>query len=373
MRDAFLATLSHELRTPLGAILGWAYILPAAGVKEAERHHGLEVIERNAPMQVQLIEDVLDMSRITAGKTRLNVQSVHPVHPESFIDAALERVNSQIEISVADTGIGIKPEFLPHVFFRSVPAGRRRPTRTTGGLGLGLSIVKHLVELHGGTVRVTSPGENGGATFTVRLPARIVRLHPDAGERAASDFSKIALSGIKVLVVDDQPNARDLMVRVLTECDAQVLAASSARERLVVVERERPDVLVSDIGMPDGDGYDLFRRVRALGPRGAGKRPPSPSPPLRDRKTRHKPCEPAFWFTSQSRSSPPSLSRRLPISSGDPVTPLTNDGPVEGAIAVRDSSFSNHARGAPATAAARRVGSAGFTRCSSNPASRERR
>jgi signal transduction histidine kinase/ActR/RegA family two-component response regulator/PAS domain-containing protein len=331
MRDEFLATLSHELRTPLGAILGWSHMLRLPGVKDAERHHGLEVIERNARMQAQLIEDLLDMSRISAGKMRLDIQ---PVHPVSFIEAAIEavrpaaeakairlskrldpatvpivgdpsrlqqvvwnllsnaikftpnhgrvlielqRVNSSVEITVEDTGIGIKPEFLPHVFDRFRQADSSA-TRTAGGLGLGLAIVKQLVELHGGTVGVSSPGENGGATFTVRLPWRAVYRDADAREspplsRERASLPRIDLSGITVLVVDDQEDARDLLARVLAGCDAQVLAASTIGEGLAIVERERPDVLVSDIGMPDGDGYDLLRRVRALGQARGGKTP----------------------------------------------------------------------------------------------------
>jgi len=333
-KDEFLASLSHELRTPLGAILGWSHILRARAMSEAELHHGLEVIERNARMQTQLIEDLLDMSRITSGKMRLDVQ---PVAPITFIEAAietvrpsaeakgikltqvldpaagpisgdpnrlqqvvwnllsnaikftgrngrvqvlLERVNSHIEITVADSGIGIKPEFLAHVFdrFRQEDAS---PTRTARGLGLGLAIVKHLVEQHGGTVRATSPGEGHGATFTINLPLTVVhrstddgeRLHPRGGRSVATDFKRLDLSGITVVVVDDHDDARDLIKRVLEECDAKVVTASGAAEALATVERERPDVLVSDIGMPEVDGYELLRMVRALGPAKGGGLP----------------------------------------------------------------------------------------------------
>jgi signal transduction histidine kinase/ActR/RegA family two-component response regulator len=334
VKDEFLATLSHELRTPLGAILGWSHMLRLPRITEAERHHGLEVIERNARMQTQLIEDLLDMSRITAGKMRLDIQAVLPVSViEAAIEAVrpaadakairlsplldpkagpiagdpnrlqqvvwnllsnaikftpkngrveilLERVSSHIEITVADTGIGIKPEFLPHVFdrFRQADAA---PTRTVRGLGLGLSIVKHLVELHGGVVRVASPGEGGGTTFIVHLPVMVVhrdtedgaRLHPKDAPSIASDFRRADLAGIKILVVDDQADGRDLIKRVLAECNGEVLTASTAGEALSVVERERPHVLVSDIGMPDVDGYELLRRVRALGLTRGGKIP----------------------------------------------------------------------------------------------------
>ena len=334
MKDEFLATLSHELRTPLSAILGWSHILRARTMSEEELRKGLEVIERNARMQTQLIDDLLDMSRITSGKMRLDVQSVQPI---AFIEAAvetvrpaaeakgitlselldpaagpitgdpnrlqqvvwnllsnaikftgrngrvevvLERVTSHIEITVADSGIGIKPEFLPHVFdrFRQENASA---TRTVGGLGLGLALVKHLVEQHGGTVRAASEGEDRGATFTIRLPLTVVhrpgngreRLHPRTPNSIASDFKRSDLSGIKVLVVDDQADARELIGRVLAECDAHVLTAGTADEALSAIEKERPDVLVSDIGMPEVDGYELLRRVRALGPSRGGRLP----------------------------------------------------------------------------------------------------
>jgi len=193
MKDEFLATVSHELRTPLNAILGWAHLLRTGTMSEAQVHQGLEVIERNARAQTQLIEDLLDMSRIISGKMRLDIQSVDPT---SFIEAAietvrpgaeakgivLERVNSHIEIAVADTGAGIRPEFLPHVFdrFRQEKASR---TRSATGLGLGLSIVKHLVELHGGSVHAISAGGGQGATFTVCLPLTVVQRDGDPGHR----------------------------------------------------------------------------------------------------------------------------------------------------------------------------------------------
>ena len=326
MKDEFLATLSHELRTPLSAILGWSHVLRRGAQSGDDLQKGLEAIERNARVQTKLIEDLLDMSRITSGKVRLDVQ---PVPPISFVEAAietmrpaaeakdiridkvldplagpisgdpsrlqqvvwnllsnaikftprngrvqivLERVNSHIEISVADTGVGIEAHFLEHVFDRFRQADHST-TRQYGGLGLGLSIVKHLVELHGGTVRAASGGPDRGATFVVDLPVAAVHRPDETGSPArpgthvplALEFKPLDLSGVRVLVVDDEPDSRTLLARVLTECNAEVATASSAASALSMIGRDRPDVLVSDIGMPGMDGYELMRRVRALG------------------------------------------------------------------------------------------------------------
>ena len=332
LKDEFLATLSHELRTPLSAILGWANVLRRRAMSAADLHNGLDIIERNARVQTKLIEDLLDMSRITSGKVRLDVQPVTPaavieaaletvvpaaeakaVHLEKLLDpragpvsgdpdrlqqvvwnllsnaikftpkdgkvrVLLQRVDSNVEIVVADSGIGIKPEFLASVFdrFRQADAST---TRRYGGLGLGLSIVKHLVELHGGTVQVASEGEGRGTSVSVRLPLAAIRRAPDvptfvkAAASLAQPFTPADLSGLKVLVLDDQGDARELMKRVLEDCGAKVLTAAAAGEALALVERERPDLLVSDIGMPDVDGFELLRRVRALGPERGGKIP----------------------------------------------------------------------------------------------------
>jgi len=333
MKDEFLATLSHELRTPLSAILGWSQVLRSRVPAPEDLQRGLETIERNARMQTQLIEDLLDMSRVTSGKLRLDVQ---PVMPSTFIEAALEtvrpsadakgvrlepvldsgagpvsgdparlqqvvwnllsnaikftpkggkvqvlleRVNSHLEISVADTGEGIAPEFLDHVFerFRQADAST---TRQYGGLGLGLAIVRSLTELHGGTIAARSAGRGKGSTFTVNLPLAVIRhtpggsrQHPRAPAPLPSDWGDVDLGGVKILVVDDQPDARELVARILTDCRALVVAASGAAEALELVQSWRPDVLVSDVGMPDMDGYMLLQKVRELPPDRGGRTP----------------------------------------------------------------------------------------------------
>lgn len=326
MKDEFLATLSHELRTPLSAILGWAQVLRRGSRDQADLQRGLETIERNARAQAQLIEDLLDMSRITSGKVLLHMQTVAaPI----IIDAALEtvrpaadaknirlekcyqrdaapisgdpgrlqqviwnllsnaikftprdgRVRVEVasdgdytEICVSDTGAGIEPEFIGHVFerFRQADAST---TRRHGGLGLGLAIVKHLVEQHGGTVHVESEGENRGARFTIRLPKAGPHTQPARVDRAtvnpppphSPDTVLSDLSGVNVLVVDDEPDARDLIKRILSDCSANVVTAGSASAALAAFRDIRPDVLVSDLGMPDVDGFELLARVRALG------------------------------------------------------------------------------------------------------------
>jgi CheY-like chemotaxis protein/two-component sensor histidine kinase len=334
-KDEFLATISHELRTPLNAILGWSQLLTdqsdAATIRE-----GLDVIRRNARVQAQLIEDLLDMSRIISGKLRLDVQGVDLVEVvdaaiESVRHAAeareirlskvldplagpvkgdparlqqvvwnllsnaikftpkggkiqvmLERVNSHVELTVSDTGTGIAPEFLPHVFerFRQADA---TTTRRHGGLGLGLSIVKSLVEMHGGGVRAKSPGPGQGATFIVNLPVPIAHhaqggAQPAGAHRAPGSSPSLAmdapdLKGLRVLVVDDEPDARDLVRRLLADCGAEVETAGSARDALAAFTRRPPDLLLSDIGMPEQDGYELIRRVRQLGRDQGGRVP----------------------------------------------------------------------------------------------------
>jgi PAS domain S-box-containing protein len=325
MKDEFLATLSHELRTPLSAILGWAQVLRRGTRGPDDLQRGLQTIERNARAQAQLIEDLLDMSRITSGKVLLDIQTVAPA---LFIDAAIETVRpaaeaknirlerdyeagigmisgdparlqqviwnllsnaikftprdglvriclraagAYVEVAVSDTGAGIAPEFITHVFER-FRQGDASTTRQHGGLGLGLSIVKHLIEQHGGTVRVASEGEQRGATFTVELPAatpQLIAARPDRARYSppsplTPDIVLRDLSNVTVLVVDDEPDARDLIKRILSDCGASVTTAANARDALGCFRAAPPDVLVTDLGMPDMDGFELLARVREL-------------------------------------------------------------------------------------------------------------
>ncbi|HUF92392.1 MAG TPA: ATP-binding protein, partial [Candidatus Limnocylindria bacterium] len=321
-KDEFLATLSHELRTPLNAVLGWARMLRRGQLEPGTQDRALAVIERNAQAQVQLIEDLLDVSRIITGKLRLDVRSVSlpgvveaamdsvrpaaeskgvhltydldpragPIAGDSdrlqqvvwnlvlnaikFTDGggrvqvSTKRAGAHVEIVVSDTGRGIAPEVLPHIFER-FRQGDSTTTRAHGGLGIGLALVRHLVELHGGTVHATSPGDNQGAAFTVRLPvmaqadtdADVRRRHPAAGGRL--DHLTF-LKDVKLLVVDDEPDTLELFAAMLAQQGAAVRTVSSAAAALRALADWTPDVLVSDIGMPDEDGYALIRRVRAL-------------------------------------------------------------------------------------------------------------
>jgi signal transduction histidine kinase/ActR/RegA family two-component response regulator len=331
MKDEFLATLSHELRTPLSSVLGWANILLSRCKEQSDSRTGLEAIVRNARAQAQLIEDLLDMNGIVSGKIRLDVQ---PIELSSIVEAALEstrpsadakaitvrktldtnvlvfgdrnriqqvvwnllsnavkftpkggkidvlleRVNSHVEITVHDSGIGISSDFLPHLFerFRQADAST---TRKYGGLGLGLSIVKQLVELHGGTVTAESAGTGTGSSFVVSLPLRAVRnssIPPHeltANSGATLRRSPVSLQGLKVLVVDDETDSRELVQSVLTEAGADAFTASSAEEGFDLLKSMRPDVIVSDIGMPDRDGYQFIRDVRGLGSAEGGRTP----------------------------------------------------------------------------------------------------
>jgi PAS domain S-box-containing protein len=323
-KDEFIATLSHELRTPLNAILGWATVLERSPDNPETVAKGVEIIKRNTHAQTQLVDDLLDMSRIIAGQMRPDFQAIMPM---PFIEAAvealrptaearelrleimldpragpingdpgrlqqvawnlvsnaikftpqggrvqvsLERVNSHIEINVADTGIGIEPEFLPHLFERYRQADSSM-TRKHRGLGLGLAIAKHIVERHGGRIEAKSPGSGQGSTFRVQLPLAVVhrngeagsRQHPASGGQGCADPA-VDLTGLSVLIVDDEPEACDFLVSVFQSCGAEVLAARSGEEALAIVREHQPSVIVSDIGMPEMDGYELLRRIRQL-------------------------------------------------------------------------------------------------------------
>jgi PAS domain S-box-containing protein len=328
-KDEFLATLSHELRTPLTSIVGWVYLLRAGKLEPAGVARALETIDRNAMLQAQLVSDILDMSRIMAARFRLNVRPVElaPVVAaaiDSLVPAAsakgirlqpvldpstgivsgdtdrlqqvvwnllsnaikftpqggrvqvrLTRAGDQAEITVEDTGPGIGPELLPHVFelFRQ---GDSSNTRAYGGLGLGLAVVRHLVELHGGTVQAASAGEGSGAAFTVRLPLarEDVGLVPAPPPTPASGpAAQPSLDGLRVLVADRGAEVREIVAGILSQAGAQVLTASSAKETLETLAREHPDVLVADLEMGDESGYALLAKVRALPPEAGGNIP----------------------------------------------------------------------------------------------------
>ncbi|MBD2082883.1 PAS domain S-box protein [Leptolyngbya sp. FACHB-17] len=337
LKDEFLTTLSHELKTPLNAILGWSTMLLTKTQDAATVNRALETIQRNARAQNQLIEDLLDVSRIITGKLRLNVrpvvmvsvieaaiESVRPaadaknIRIQSVLDPSagpvsgdpdrlqqvfwnllsnaikftpkngrvqirLERINSHVEVMVSDTGQGIRPDFLPYVFERLQQADGST-TRHHGGLGLGLAIVRQLVELHGGSVRAESAGEGQGAAFTVVLPIAIfrsapldeARVHPSVSDQAPP-ISAARLDGLTVLIVDDEADARELLAVLLQHCGATVLTVASAAEALAVITQspptQRPGLLVSDIGMPEEDGYTLIQQVRALSPAQGGTIP----------------------------------------------------------------------------------------------------
>lgn len=324
LKDEFLATISHELRNPLNAILGWSNMLRSGKLTEANAERAVETIHRNAKAQSQLIADLLDVSRIISGKLRLEVRmidlapiinaavdSIRPaaeaknIQLEVQLDPAADPISgdadrlqqivwnlltnaikftpkggriqvmtqaldAQVEITVKDSGAGISEEFLPFVFdrFRQADAST---TRVHGGLGLGLSIVRQLVELHGGTVRVSSEGENKGATFTIALPLRNLtpqdqpeKVLPTVASDRMSFDSMPSLDGLKILVVDDEEDTRELIREVLQECGSEVITARSAAEALLSISTNQPNILISDLGMPDEDGYSLISKVRSL-------------------------------------------------------------------------------------------------------------
>ena len=319
LKDEFLATLSHELRTPLNAILGWSQLILSGTMKKEDIHKGLETIERNARAQNKLIEDLLEMSSIISGKVRLDMQ---PLDVASLVDAAVESVmptaqakgivltknidsqagpisgdsnrlqqifwnllsnsikftprggkvdvtleqsGSLLEIRIDDSGLGISPEFMPFVFDR-FRQGDASLTRQYGGLGLGLAIVKQLVELHGGTVRAESAGTGEGSSFIVNLPLATAEGGLENRSYGQNSFLRRvpSFTGRKVLVIDDELDARELIKRILVRCNTGVITAANAEEGLEILRMERPDLIISDIGMPGKNGYQFMREVRKL-------------------------------------------------------------------------------------------------------------
>lgn len=325
LKDEFLATISHELRNPLNAIMGWAHMLRLGKLTDVNAERAVETIYRNAKSQAQLVADLLDVSRIISGKLRLDVRTVDLIYIinaaidsirpaaeakgirlQMMLDTAtgpiagdadrlqqivwnlltnavkftpkggriqvkVQRVDSHAEIVVSDSGVGISKEFLPYVFdrFRQADASS---TRIHGGLGLGLSIVRQLVDLHGGSVSVHSEGDGKGTTFTITLPfVGVVNnqneaeaFHPTQSEEVISLQGLPSLQGLKVLVVDDEADTRELIREVLKECGSEVITSNSAADALVALEEHKPDILISDLGMPDEDGYSLISKIRAL-------------------------------------------------------------------------------------------------------------
>ena len=330
LKDEFLATASHELRTPLTAVVGWSRMLRTGKLDAENSARALEAIERNATLQTKLIDDLLDVSRIITGKLTLDRRPIEIAHvvsdavntvrpaadakniaiETSFdaeagpvlgdanrlqqviwnllsnavkftpkngrIEVALQRVNSEVEISIGDSGEGISSDFLPYVFDR-FRQGDGKTTRLHSGLGLGLAIVRQLVELHGGTVNAHSDGPGRGAIFKLRLPVLSINSVPGS-KPVASDLTLTRarvteglklecpprLEGLRVLVVDDDCDTRQMLKAVLSECQADVITAPSAAEAIKEIQRRKPDVLVSDLGMPEQDGYELIKRVREM-------------------------------------------------------------------------------------------------------------
>ena len=322
-KDEFLAIVSHELRTPLNAIVGWASMLRSGSLDQGRATRAIEVIDRNAKAQAQLIEDILDVSRIVSGNLRLNPR---PVHLQQVIDAAVDSIrpsadlkqiqlemkidpkagpvsgdpdrlqqviwnllsnavkftpaagkidvrltgaNSHVEIIVSDTGQGIHPEFLPHVFDRFRQADGSK-TRRHGGLGLGLAIVRNLVELHGGSVKADSDGEGKGTVFTISLPCVGVRTQLSPRQQRLSVSSTPGegnpeLHGVRILAVEDDTDSREMLEMVLRSQGAEVISVSSVQDAFQILNRPewKPEVLVSDLGMPEEDGYDLIKKLRA--------------------------------------------------------------------------------------------------------------
>lgn len=323
IKDEFLTVLSHELRSPLNPILGWTQLLQTRRLDETKTIAALEIIERNVKTQCRLIDDLLDMARVLRGKLSLNAAPVNllgliksaidtvqtaaiaksiQINPVLWdigqvsgdnvrlqqivwnlltnavkftpsggrIDIRLEQIDNQAQITIIDTGKGISLDFLPHIFesFRQEDAS---VTRKHGGLGLGMAIVYQLVKAHGGTVTADSPGEGKGATFTVRLP--LLNVNSKENQSSPSPEQNLDLTGIRVLIIDDDPDSRELVLMVIAQAGAEAITVASATEFLNVLESFQPDVVVSDIGMQEVDGYTLLRQVRSLSPEQGGQVP----------------------------------------------------------------------------------------------------
>ena len=323
IKDEFLTVLSHELRSPLNPILGWAKLLQTRNFDPAKTAEALATIERNAKLQAKLIDDLLDIAKVLRGKLSIDTAPVnltfiiesaidtvraaavaksiliHPVLPKiglvsgdvarlqqvvwnllsnaikftpnyGQVDIRLEQIDNQAQITVSDAGKGINPDFLPYIFesFRQEDAST---TRKYGGLGLGLTIVRQLVEAHGGTIVADSPGKGLGATFTVQLP--LLNVEPENNQTGSLPQQIFDLTGIRVLAVDDELDTRELFTALLTQYGAEVLTVASAAEVLTSLKSFQPDVLVSDIGMPEVDGYTLIQQIRALPPEQGGQLP----------------------------------------------------------------------------------------------------
>ncbi len=315
MKEEFLATVSHELRNPLNAIVGWVHLLRSGNLDLAKSSKALETIERNVHLQTALIDDILDLSRIIQGKINLTFRTVKmgavveaalaAVRPtadakgvaleyemaaatdeitgdadrlqqivwnllsnaikftprDGLVVVRVEQHGPELKLTVRDTGQGIPQDFLPHVFDRFSQADSGS-TRAHGGLGLGLAIVRHLVELHAGRVEATSPGLGQGATFAVRLPMKDCRAASAGNDQGKAAAVPLKLEGVSILVVDDEPDSRDVLAELLREYGAHTRTAASAEEALLEIARATPHILLSDIGMPSVDGYELLRRVR---------------------------------------------------------------------------------------------------------------
>jgi CheY-like chemotaxis protein/two-component sensor histidine kinase len=317
VKEEFLAIVSHELRNPLNSMLGWAQLLRKRRFEDPTVSRAIEIIERNAKLQRKLIEDLLDVSRIIQNQIQISLQSVHlvpiidavietlqptaqlkSIQIESILDPSigqvfgdaerleqavwnllsnaikftpnggrvnvrLDGVGSLAQITITDTGQGIHPEFLPSLFKRFRQADTSK-TRSQGGLGLGLAIVRHLVELHGGSVYATSEGEGKGSTFTVQLPLQENQRTSLTGDDHSGAQDLPTLAGLNVLVVDDDLDNRELIAFILEQYQAQVTMAASAAEAFEILTQSEMDILISDIGMPDEDGYSLIRRIRTI-------------------------------------------------------------------------------------------------------------